>query len=99
MSTTPPATPPSTPPPSNPHNPSFASRFVGGMPAATASEHGAARPVSGSTAPHVCPICLGKGKVPASFYGEDVTSGVAAVTRTTMCLACNGTGIVWEPRG
>ena len=40
--------------------------------------------------PHACPVCQGRGKVPA-----DVPAGTDA--RLEPCPACHGTCIVWEP--
>lgn len=42
--------------------------------------------------PHVCPVCRGRGKVPAWFY--DPPSGS---TTPVTCRTCQSTGIVWEP--
>ena len=43
--------------------------------------------------PYMCPICSGRGFVPAGFYslGTLVTD-----TPQEICHACLGTGILWE---
>ncbi len=41
--------------------------------------------------PYVCPVCNGRGTVPASFYGD--YTHIYAVK----CRSCDGIGIVWEP--
>lgn len=40
--------------------------------------------------PHNCPVCDGRGKVPA-----DIPAGTAFPL--VQCPACHGTWIVWEP--
>lgn len=41
--------------------------------------------------PHRCPVCEGRGFVPAGFYGSQVG------TNPIECRACGGKGIVWRP--
>jgi DnaJ-class molecular chaperone len=40
--------------------------------------------------PHCCPVCIGRGSVPAGFYGL----GTALLAE--VCRACSGSGIIWE---
>ena len=45
--------------------------------------------------PFQCPVCEGRGYVPAGFYGlsgtpDDSTSAVAP------CRSCSGTGVIWR---
>jgi DnaJ-class molecular chaperone len=40
---------------------------------------------------HRCPVCEGKGKLPAQFYDAFSSSG-----KPTMCRSCFGRGIVWQ---
>jgi hypothetical protein len=42
--------------------------------------------------PYACPVCLGRGIVPAGFYSlADSLSGTAP----DKCRTCLGTGIIW----
>ena len=46
--------------------------------------------------PFKCPVCLGKGKLPHSFYiisGQGATSSISDVT----CKTCNGATIIYTP--
>lgn len=45
-----------------------------------------------------CPVCEGKGHVPAGFY-ESVGTYIWSSTSTNaeMCRSCEGKGIVWSP--
>ena len=43
--------------------------------------------------PYICPICVGKGFVPAGFYAGASTT---YKTETEVCKACAGTGIFLE---
>lgn len=43
--------------------------------------------------PHVCPVCSGRGTVPAGFYRE----GPDASKLPQTCRTCWGSGVVWEP--
>ena len=42
--------------------------------------------------PHRCPVCEGRGHVPAGFY---VGKGSATSANPEGCRSCNGTGILW----
>lgn len=42
--------------------------------------------------PFKCPICHGRGKVPAGFYSD---SGVPINTAPEQCTGCGGSGIIW----
>ena len=47
--------------------------------------------------PFKCPVCLGKGKLPHSFYitsGQGATSSISDVT----CRTCNGATIIYAPQ-
>jgi hypothetical protein len=37
--------------------------------------------------PHKCPVCEGKGVVPAGFYTDDVAN--------QKCRPCGGKGVIW----
>lgn len=39
--------------------------------------------------PFRCPVCGGKGSVPAGFYGLSNT------TNDEICRTCGGTGVIW----
>src|SRR5208283_3367950 len=41
--------------------------------------------------PHKCPVCNGRGKVPAGFYGD---KGIDA--SESPCRSCHGSGLVWS---
>lgn len=44
--------------------------------------------------PYLCPVCQGRGIVPAGLY--DSTSNYCISNRTTeRCRQCDGTGLVW----
>lgn len=43
--------------------------------------------------PHRCPVCEGRGTVPAGFYSR-VTYAAGATPET--CATCSGRGIVWS---
>ena len=49
-------------------------------------------------APYLCPVCLGKGKVPCGFYdgvgGEFGLSTTSACPET--CRTCKGEGVLWS---
>ena len=47
--------------------------------------------------PHVCPVCGGKGLVPAGFYniGYDPYTYTTDIPQPELCRSCGGTGIVW----
>jgi len=40
--------------------------------------------------PHICPVCYGRGIVPAGFYETTFTEA-----QEEPCRSCQGTGIVW----
>ncbi len=40
-----------------------------------------------------CPICQGKGQVPAGFYLDDYSGGSTSTAPVT-CRACHGSGVV-----
>ena len=43
--------------------------------------------------PHLCPVCMGKGTVPAGFYSHgDLTSTLTP----EQCRTCQGFGMVWD---
>ena len=45
-----------------------------------------------------CPVCMGKGLVPNSFYAT--TSGIGSTTQTYLpekCRTCNGAGVILPP--
>jgi hypothetical protein len=46
-----------------------------------------------SMTPHRCPVCAGRGTVPAGFYSP-YGSGTNATPET--CRSCNGGGVVWS---
>ena len=47
--------------------------------------------------PYRCPVCDGRGTVPAGFYDGDNGCGTATTSSITpeTCRTCHGTGIVW----
>jgi len=50
-----------------------------------------------TTKPFVCPICRGRGIVPASFYSTSDYNLYFYAAEVT-CRTCGGTGIVWSPK-
>ena len=49
------------------------------------------------TRPFTCPVCSGKGKVPAGFYGAiGVDSWAVSDLTPDQCRSCNETGVVWR---
>jgi len=44
----------------------------------------------GGLAPHVCPVCSGRGNVPSGFYYGGTTTNAFEE-----CRACNGKGVLW----
>lgn len=42
--------------------------------------------------PHKCPVCEGRGKMLATFYGESTNEMSGLVN----CKSCYGTGIIWD---
>jgi hypothetical protein len=51
--------------------------------------------VSYNRIPHKCPVCLGTGTVPS--FPCDYGTCTDASQHVTMCRACGGTCVVWEP--
>ena len=45
--------------------------------------------------PHRCPVCDGRGIVPAGFY-ETTSYGSTAIPMPDNCRTCNGSGVVWS---
>lgn len=43
--------------------------------------------------PHLCPVCLGRGFLPAGFYN---LMGVASSLNDEPCRTCLGKGVIWE---
>lgn len=41
-----------------------------------------------------CPVCEGRGHIPASFY--EPMDGTAIIAYLVTCRSCNGTGVVWD---
>ena len=53
--------------------------------------------LEGPPVPACCPVCSGKGRVPAGFYGAvGVNSWDVADLTSETCRSCNGTGVVWR---
>ena len=46
-------------------------------------------------APHKCPVCEGKGSLPAGFYMQ-VPCGSLSSTLPEQCRSCSGQGIIWS---
>lgn len=44
---------------------------------------------------HVCPVCKGRGTVPAGFYKPGVPTKIDAERVT--CRGCGGTGVITTP--
>jgi len=44
--------------------------------------------------PYLCPVCCGKGIVPAGFYNFPSNCGSITSTWAETCRACNGKGII-----
>ena len=49
----------------------------------------------GGAAPHRCPICGGRGQVPAGFYGPASQTLLVISTEPEKCKSCDGEGVVW----
>jgi DnaJ-class molecular chaperone len=45
--------------------------------------------------PYRCPVCNGRGTMPADFYAA---LGTVASTNPVQCKSCKGTGVVWDDR-
>jgi hypothetical protein len=43
--------------------------------------------------PHLCPVCLGRGHVPAGFYTFGAFSGSLEPEK---CRTCGGSGTLWD---
>lgn len=55
-------------------------------------------PAEGAEQVQRCPVCMGKGLVPNSFYAT--TSGIGSTTQTYLpekCRTCNGAGVILPP--
>lgn len=52
-----------------------------------------ARPQAPPRSPHPCPVCTGRGLVPAGFYSRLPITGA-----DEGCRSCDGTGVVWDGR-
>lgn len=48
--------------------------------------------IMGNQRPHRCPVCEGRGSVPAGFY----SAGLATGTNGEQCRACKGEGVLWR---
>jgi len=46
--------------------------------------------------PHCCPICNGRGRVPAKFYYDEQPWSTSDSAYYQICRSCVGTGIVWS---
>ena len=49
-------------------------------------------PVQGPS-PYLCPVCQGKGTVPANFYNHNEFDTCAS---PEICRTCGGEGIIWR---
>ena len=45
--------------------------------------------------PHKCPVCEGRGHVPAGFYAR---ATAMHNTAPETCKACDGAGVIWPPK-
>lgn len=55
-------------------------------------------PAEGAEKVQRCPVCMGRGLVPNSFYAT--TSGIGSTTQTYLpekCRTCNGAGVIIPP--
>ena len=50
-------------------------------------------PPQPSLQPHRCPVCDGRGSVPAGFYSPANTTGSA---NPEPCRSCGGQGVLWR---
>ena len=48
-------------------------------------------PLPARPAPHKCPVCEGRGDMPAGFYRRQITSND---TKPEKCKSCYGTGVI-----
>lgn len=53
------------------------------------------------TTPHTCPVCHGKGTVPAGFYDTQIGFYETPMDAKPeeKCRTCKGKGMVWPPCG
>ena len=43
--------------------------------------------------PHLCPVCGGRGTMPAGFYSD---AGLTSSTASETCKTCKGEGVLWS---
>jgi len=46
--------------------------------------------------PYRCPVCEGRGIVPAGFYGPYATQSSQVTVAPEPCRTCGQTGVVWQ---
>lgn len=46
--------------------------------------------------PSTCPVCQGRGVVPAGFYSTTTGQGTTSTMIPEQCRSCEGSGIVWS---
>ena len=55
----------------------------------------------GSTKPHLCPVCEGRGEVRSGFYlpqhDHTLWSESSQAHPMERCRSCRGRGVVWKP--
>lgn len=44
--------------------------------------------------PHLCPVCQGRGTVPANFYNPELNTNTSAAYEK--CRSCIGAGYIWD---
>lgn len=51
-----------------------------------------------SGSPHKCPVCNGRGRVPAGFYEQGVSGERYTLSDLTpeTCKSCKGRGVIWR---
>lgn len=52
-------------------------------------------------AAELCPVCKGRGQVPADFYrrlGDEVPGAIVPQSFPDICRGCGGTGVVFDDR-
>lgn len=49
--------------------------------------------------PEKCPVCYGRGTVPATFYAKSEERAWAVDTSETECRTCHGKGYILCPEG
>lgn len=47
------------------------------------------------SSPHKCPVCSGRGTVPAGFYMAHNNEFTSSGTAPEKCRSCLGTGVIW----